>query len=151
MKIYIGRHGLANSTSIDPEASLCEQGKLETSSIAKILCLNTLGIKQIYHSEKKRAKQTAEIIASYLHVTCITNPLLNPSNSVEPLLSSLEDQTLYIGHLPNIEDLISKLILNMLTSLIIFNPSTIACLEKIQNNWLISWVICPNLVRNYDS
>lgn len=147
MKIYIGRHGLANSAVIDPHVSLSHQGQRETEEIAKLLSKYTLDIRQIYHSDKVRAAQTAEILASNLKIPRQTLPLLNPSSSIEPIISHLEDGAMYIGHLPTVEDLVCELVLKKPIPFVSFIPSTLICLEQVGESWVINWIISPNLIN----
>lgn len=142
MPIYLGRHGVANRDS-----TLSKQGEIETTHIASLLQKNSVAIKQIYHSEKERAIQTATIYADHLNLSPHLLPTLNPSAPIEPLLDSLEEHALYIGHLPNIEALASHLLLNSNAKLINFIPSTLLCLDKLYDNWHIEWIITPQLLR----
>lgn len=145
MKIYLARHGQANSTSIDPEASLSNQGKLETEAIANLLKHFSLDINTICYSEKKRSQQTAEILAQALNKPTRFHPQLNPSAPLKPLFESLEDNTLYIGHLPNIENLVLSLLSSPLP-MISFVPTTILCLESLDGQWVIQWLISPEII-----
>ncbi len=145
MKIYLGRHGTASNTP--PEPTLTADGKLETTHIATLLKKNHTPITTIYHSEKARAVQTATIYAQHLNLSPLPLPALNPSAPLDPLLDLLEDGALYVGHLPNIEELTSRLLLDSNTPLLNFIPSTLVCLNMQHSQWQIEWMINPQLVN----
>ena len=66
MKLYLVQHGEAKSEAEDPERSLTSRGEEETRQISN--AAKRLGIRpsRIYHSGKRRAEQTAGIIAKAL-------------------------------------------------------------------------------------
>ncbi|MFH2020543.1 MAG: histidine phosphatase family protein [archaeon] len=78
MKLFIIRHGQSTS---DVEQKfggtyddlLTEVGKRQAQQLSSLLKYK--GIRKIYHSPYKRAKETAEIISNYIHVPleCIEN------------------------------------------------------------------------------
>lgn len=62
MKLYLMRHGEALSPQQDPERGLTDNGKLKISHVANHLKEMGVTFKHIFHSKKKRARETAEII-----------------------------------------------------------------------------------------
>ena len=63
MKLYLVRHGDYVSSDIDPEQPLSEKGIRETEAVANLLEQAPIEIDEILHSEKRRAQQTAKILA----------------------------------------------------------------------------------------
>jgi broad specificity phosphatase PhoE len=87
-RFYIVRHGqtLLNQAHIkqDAEGGLSDEGKRQAQHIG--LFLGNFGIEAIYASPYERAKETAEIIAGYIHAPIEYSDLLrerkNPSEVV---------------------------------------------------------------------
>jgi phosphohistidine phosphatase len=75
---------------------------------------------------------------------------LDPAKSQEPLMNEIEhwsDETLLVGHLPFIGELVSQLMTDQPThQLVKFTPGTIVCLVRGEGNqWLMDWVLRPDL------
>ncbi len=66
MKLYLVQHGEARSELEDPERSLTARGEEETRKISDATKRLSIRPAKIYHSGKKRAEQTAGIIAAAL-------------------------------------------------------------------------------------
>ena len=153
MKLYLMRHGEAASKEDDPNQGLSNSGKHAIEKLAHKLLHQThqakeqkINIEQVFHSEKARAQQTAEIMTSILApgVTPHCRENLKPNDNPEEILSDIETwttDTLITSHLPFIPNL-----LNLLTKhqqSIRFNPGTIVCLSKGNSNWNLEWVASP--------
>ena len=63
MKLYLMRHGQAASKDIDPEQGLTNNGKAAIEQLANKLSDQGMNFSQVVHSEKTRARQTAEIMS----------------------------------------------------------------------------------------
>jgi len=63
MKIYLMQHGEAEDKNTNPERNLTDRGRLDVTRVANFLVNTGLTIPEIWHSEKNRARQTAEIVA----------------------------------------------------------------------------------------
>lgn len=66
MKLLLVRHGDALSCQMDPDRRLSEQGIMDVTRVAQYLKSLGWNLDDIRHSEKLRAKQTAEILAKEL-------------------------------------------------------------------------------------
>ena len=66
MPLYLVQHGLALPKDIDSERGLSEDGFADVRRIAETAKHYNVQVSQIFHSGKKRAKQTADIIAEAL-------------------------------------------------------------------------------------
>ena len=154
MKLYCVRHGQAqppSSTESDP--ALSAEGVLDISRIAGALFKRGVSASYIFSSYKKRAKQTAAIIAEKLQLLCepeVTD-LLDPARSLDSLINEIEhwsDDTILVGHLPFIGELVSYLMTqNNIHQLVKFTPGTVVCLARGDGNqWLIDWVLRPDLL-----
>jgi len=72
MKIYLVRHGDSVSMADDDRRPLSEKGIDEINQLVKLISPLHIRVKQILHSNKLRAKQTAEILSQSVHMQ---NPL----------------------------------------------------------------------------
>ena len=61
MKLYLVQHGQAESKSVDPTRPLTGKGRQEVERVAKVAGQMHLQVRQIRHSGKTRADQTAMI------------------------------------------------------------------------------------------
>lgn len=154
MKIYCVRHGHAEPL---PDATgdrpLTEEGVEELKKVANYLALRGFHVSHVLHSEKLRAKHTAAILANKIATN--TQPeqtsLLSPDHSIDELVDKIRgwhDDTLLVGHMPNISTLVSQLVTgDPHQDLVLYTPGTIVCLERNQSqHWIISWILRPSLV-----
>jgi phosphohistidine phosphatase len=151
MKLYLVQHGEAKSEAEDPERSLTIRGEEETRKISG--AAKRLGIRpsRIYHSGKKRAEQTAEIIAGALDLSTQLGQGLNPNDDVHPWVERISGEAedlMIVGHLPFLEKLASFLICgDEGAKAVVFQYSAIFCLEKKESGrWAVDWVIKPEMV-----
>ena len=146
MKLYLMRHGQAASIENDPEQGLSSEGKAAIQQLAHRLQDQNVTFKQVVHSEKARARQTAEIMTSILSSdvtpTCRTG--LKPNDNPEKLLADINiwtDDTLIASHLPFIPHLL--MLLTGDNHGASFTPGTIACLTKNGSKWQLESITRP--------
>lgn len=151
MRIYLVQHGEAKSEAEDPERSLTIRGEEETRKISD--AAKRMGIRpsRVYHSGKKRAEQTAEIIARALDLSVQLGQGLNPNDDIRPwveLISREAEDLMIVGHLPFQEKLASFLICgDEGAKIVLFRYSAILCLEKKEpGRWTVDWVLKPEMV-----
>jgi phosphohistidine phosphatase len=154
MKLYLIQHGEAKSEREDPERSLTSKGAQEVDRVAQ--AANKMGIKpaKIYHSGKKRAAQTAAIIASGLkapekNVEAVRG--LNPNDAVRPRLEKIAEEKediMLVGHLPFLEKLASLLLCGDENArVVLFRYGGMVCLEqKEDGGWALKWFLTPEMV-----
>ncbi len=154
MKLYLIQHGEAKSELEDPERSLTSKGEAEVNRVAEAAGKLDIKPSKIYHSGKKRAKQTAEIISSGLKVPDENLEAiqgLNPNDDVHPWLEKIPKEKkdiMLVGHLPFLEKLTSLLLCNdKHARLVLFRYGGIVCLEqKEDKGWAVRWVLTPEMV-----
>lgn len=137
MKLILVRHGQALDGLVDDNRVLTEIGIRQIEYISKILVQKKLNIKTIYHSEKKRALQTAKILQGQFAPqasTVVLKELLPNSRPVEFVnyAMGLSNDSLVVGHLPHIYELCFELLsMNNTTKLgnFKFNPGTTIILK----------------------
>jgi len=152
MKLYLARHGESLPPDVDPDQGLSEKGIGDTEAISRFLKPAHLEIKEIWHSVKKRAQQTAEILSFAItpRPILIQREGLKPMDLIEPLVEvihSSEHNLMLVGHLPFMEKLLTTLVLKKeQISPVDFCGSCIVCLEGNGSHWQITWILSPKLV-----
>lgn len=152
MNLYLCRHG---EYLLDPKQSdygLTLQGQ---EDIAKIACFFKQQIKNslaaIYHSSKLRTQQTAEIIHQTLaqNIPLMSLTSLHPLAPLEPVIEQLlteKNDILFVTHLPFIQRLVSKLLLDDEYKNLLNLP--VGCLVKLEfhdRQWSLAWLVNPEL------
>lgn len=106
--------------------------------------------KHIFHSKKKRARETAEIIIKIVSpdVTPESHQKITPNDDPNLILAEVNgwtEDTLIASHLPFVPNLITLLTgKDVYLSAITFETGTIVCLEKNNSEWNISWSTAPS-------
>ncbi len=105
MQLYLVQHGAAKSEAEDPQRSLTTEGRLTVERLADFLVPLQLSLDRIEHSEKLRAKQTAEILAERLRPREGTKEIrgMAPKDNIEAMCSTLQGESknlMLVGHLP---------------------------------------------------
>ncbi len=151
MRLYLVQHGEAKSEAEDPERSLTIRGEEETRKVSG--AAKRLGIRpsRIYHSGKKRAEQTAGIMAGAFDLPAQLGQGLNPNDDVRPWAEHISrdaEDLMIVGHLPFLEKLASFLVCgDERAKAVMFRYSAIICLEKKESGrWAVDWVIKPEMV-----
>jgi phosphohistidine phosphatase len=151
MRLYLVQHGEAKSEVEDPERSLTVKGEDETRKISG--AAKRLGIRpsKIYHSGKKRAEQTAGIVARALDLSAQLGQGLSPNDDIRPWVERISreaEDLMIIGHLPFLEKLASFLVCGDEGSkAVLFRYSAILCLEKKESGgWAVDWFLKPEMV-----
>jgi phosphohistidine phosphatase len=154
MKVYCMRHAQASSSVDDTTRPLSPEGEIEVHNLGDFLLAREVKIAHIIHSEKTRARQTADTLARFVsceHVMPCATGINEEDDSAEMLsvISAWESDTLIVSHLPFIARLVSAMITgNPDKNIIDFPPCTIACLEKTDGNaWILKWVLTPEIVH----
>ncbi len=149
------RHGEALSSDKDPQRGLTDDGKLKIEQLAKHLQQQKMTFKHVYHSDRKRAQQTAEIMTKAISPNIEPALLQNITPNDDPGLilekiNSWTEDTLITSHLPFVPDLITLMTgPDVYTSPISFKTGTVVCLEKGNNSsWNISWSNSPDQLLN---
>lgn len=146
MKLYLMRHGQAANPQDDPQQGLTPDGRIAIEQLAQRLAQQGVSFTQVFHSEKTRARQTADIMAHGIApaVSPQQRPGLKPNDDPRPLITELEnwqDDTLITSHLPYVPNLLSLLTGDLQS--IVLTPGTVVCLVKEDNGWRIEWVESP--------
>ncbi len=151
MKLYLMRHGEALSSQQDPERGLSEAGKEKIALLAQYLVKENIHFQHIFHSGKKRTRETAEIVAAATSPDIVPQKIDDITPNSDPVMvideiESWDEDTLLISHLPFIPNLVNMLTSqNILTSSISFEPGAIIALERNPAGiWKITWSTSPS-------
>lgn len=149
MRIYLARHGDSVSGP-DQRRQLSEKGRADVSHIANMLAPLKIHVMDIFHSDKTRAIQTAEILSTVVHSA---RPMrmraeLDPEASIDRIIEELDatdEDVMLVGHMPFMGKLAGKLVAgNENTDVVNFQAGSIVCLEQYsQTRWAICWMLNP--------
>ncbi len=152
MALYLVQHGLSLSKDEDPLQGLSGPGIAATKRVADVAAGYQVQVRTIQHSPKKRALQTAELMAAALHPPGGTQARdgLLPLDDVRQLAPSLAtgEQLMLVGHLPFMERLTSLLTTGSSEHLVFkFQNSGIVCLDQDPTSraWFIKWTLMPDI------
>ena len=158
MDIYLLQHAQAMSSDNDPTRPLSKVGKSTINRIAEYSRMIGVSVDRIYHSEKLRAQQTAEILANYLKVSDNVEKKtgLNPSDKVEPIRNWLKQlvsndfkSVALVGHLPFLDKLTSLLVSGSADTHVVTFQN--ACIVKLvpkssSDEYTIQWILTPDVI-----
>ena len=153
MVLYLVRHGEALPKEIDAEQGLSERGKQNARKAAVFLRKIGAQVELIQESGKRRATQTAEIMAAA--VTPGRPPEqargLDPLDPVGPLVERLGSQksnSMLVGHLPFLSRLASTLLTGREEPDVVrFPPAGVACLARdLNRRWIVLWMVVPEIL-----
>jgi phosphohistidine phosphatase len=152
MGLYLVQHGKNLPKEEDPEKGLSAEGTKEVERIAQTAKTNGVRVSSVKHSGKKRARQTAEILASALTPSegIMEIEGLAPLDNVATLAESLNPakDVMLVGHLPFMEKLTAYLITGSTDRPVIkFQNGGIVCLDKAResDSWIIKWSLMPHM------
>ena len=155
MRLYLVQHGDAVPKDDDPERPLTDQGRQDVARVAAFAQGAGIEIDQMRHSGKRRAEETAAILAEHLKPVqgVVALPGLAPKDDVRPtaeLLNRESRSLMFVGHRPFLDQLAGLLIAGDLERPIIqFAKGGIVCLERDPTSlhWSVSWAVTPELLH----
>ncbi len=153
MTIYLVQHGAAKTEAEDSQRSLTDEGRKTVERVGEHLAKCGVTLDRIEHSDKLRARQTAEILAAKLHPAqgTVRVPGLAPNDDVEPTCVHLNQETatvMLVGHLPHLSRLVSRLLgLPADQALLRFQMGGGVKLERdATGRWTLYWIFTPDLL-----
>jgi phosphohistidine phosphatase len=134
MKVYLMQHALAYSSQEDQERPLSPEGIDQAKAAAKGIKRLGLTFDLIVASPKRRAHQTAALIAEgvrFPHSDILTTEAVLPQSQPQELLDLLQKElpqssVLVVGHMPQLGELSSQLLQG---GEILFENAGLACFE----------------------
>lgn len=149
MHFYLVRHGEARSAAEDPQRSLSDQGRKHAEEVARAAAAKGICIFEILHSDKLRAKQTAEIMSRFLSPQDGIREISGLSPDDDPLVARAELETakgslMLVGHLPHLSRLASLLVAgDQEREIVNFPTAAIVCVAYAEGSWQLQWILRP--------
>lgn len=154
MNLYLVQHAKAKQKEEDPERPLTENGISSISRVAFFAAQYTdITVTRIIHSGKKRALQTAEILAKELKPEkgidrgLELNPISQPWSWVESL-AQIEEDVMLVGHLPHLKRLTALLLCQDESKQIVEfkNGGIISLVRNESGMWTMRWMVIPQII-----
>ena len=153
MQLYLVQHGAAKSEAEDPQRSLTAEGMKTVERMAQHLASLKLHLDRIEHSDKQRARQTAEIMAAHLRPAEGTRQVagLAPNDDIGPMRERLQNESkslMIVGHLPYLSRLLSTLLgAQQDRTLVTFRMGGVVHLVREDaGEWRLRWILVPELL-----
>lgn len=144
MRLYLVQHAKAAPKQVDPERPLTEEGLQDIQKVASFIRALGLSVDYLWHSGRKRAEQTAEVLWEVVKVSRkpIAREGLGPNDDVRALkdeISSGQQDIMVVGHLPFLGKLVSLLLTGSESANTVgFKPGGIVSLSfSEENRWQI--------------
>ena len=156
MKIYLLRHGDAQPYMVNPERPLSEIGKQDVTKLGKFLKNTALTVRHIWHSDKLRAKQTAELISDFI----CSGDAVKQQNGLAPMddVDFVKDQIIHfqedimlVSHLPFLDRMAASLLFDRNELVFLqFKTASMVCLERGNSprDWYLKWFISPQILTD---
>lgn len=146
MPMYFVQHGKAVAKEVDADRPLTEEGRKEVERVRDALRGMGLTAGKVCHSGKTRARQTAELLATAMSADCVTEIAgMKPNDDVAEFSKGLEDEVMYVGHLPHMGKLVSYLVTGDATAEVVaFTYSGVVCVGKDEDGYHIEWFLTPS-------
>lgn len=137
MRLVLARHGEALDAASDRLRPLSAKGREDVERIARAVAGEGVRVRRVAHSGRLRAEQTAEIWARWVApgVELGVEPRLDPDEDPAPIaawLAHVGEDTLLVGHLPNLPRLAGRLLRGAgeSTPYASFRPGTALVLDR---------------------
>ncbi|MBI2214429.1 MAG: phosphohistidine phosphatase SixA [Acidobacteria bacterium] len=146
MKVYLMRHGEAAARQGDAEPGLTLNGERQADDTARALVRQGAKVEVVYHSGKRRARETAQLVASKLNPKRGTEVRagLCPDDSIfelAALIEELGEPALFVSHLPLLDHVAGLLVEgNAGANTGGFATGEVVCLESdAPGEWRVTW------------
>lgn len=150
MDFYLVRHAQAKAADEDPKRPLSDRGHSEIEGVARAAAARGVRVSEILHSDKVRAKQTAEILAKFLSPRFGVRQIGGLSPEDDPVIAKAEldaanEPLVLVGHLPHLGRLASLLISGDSERLSInFATASMICFSRAAGRWEMTWSLSPD-------
>ncbi len=153
MNLYLVQHGEAKTEAEDPERALTQFGTEVVERMAAWAAKAGIEVDEARHSGKRRAQQTAEILAHEIVPSqgVVSVSGLDPNDDVAPWADNLAEESgsvMLVGHLPFLSRLAGLLLVGDPTKGIVrFRNAGIVCLIREEGRWSLGWVVTPGQIE----
>jgi len=146
MKLYLVQHGDALSKADDPDRPLSPKGQQDVAGMAVFLKKAKIEVDEVVHSGKLRADQTA--IALLPEIAPIMMEGLGPNDSTDSLIHGCEiagGDLMVVGHMPFVARMAARCLTGDEHGVTVdFEPGTVVCLQRIEDDWQLNWMKRPD-------
>lgn len=151
--VYLVQHA---EPRYEPKEEITEKGHQDTEKISKYAAEHLrISVDRIFHSEKPRAKETAEVLARFLKPSkgIEESDNLKPKDDLKvwlDRLSNIKEDVMIVGHMPFLSNFAYCLITDLTSpkeEKIGFEKSGIVCLAKQKKDWSLKWMVTPDMIR----
>jgi len=152
MFVYLIQHARAKSKEEDPERGLTEEGLEEARRCFRFFARTGAGVAEVWHSGKKRAEQTADLLARTLDETprVAEREGLDPKDDVEATaeaLAGVRGDVAVVGHMPHLARLASLLLARDAGREVVrFRNGGVVALVREESDWHLAWMITPEVL-----
>ena len=152
MYVYLIQHAKAKTKDEDPERGLTDEGIAEAQKCFAFFSTQNPKVEFIWHSGKRRAAQTAELLSDMLGFKSAVSEhaSLSPNDDVREIAGVLQGspgETVIVGHMPHLARLASFLLSgDERREVIRFRNSGVVCLENDESGWRLCWMVTPELL-----
>jgi phosphohistidine phosphatase len=152
MLLYLVQHAEAKKEEEDPERGLTDKGFRDIARTAVYAQKLGFRVSAIYHSGKKRAAQTAKVLADYLKPekgiagTDKLAPMDDPA-IWSKRVTEMSGDIMLVGHLPYLAKLTGLLLCGDKEKMFVdFRMAGIVCLKRSEDGtWALEWMIVPGM------
>jgi phosphohistidine phosphatase len=154
MELYLVQHGEAKPESEDPERPLTDRGTELVRRMAAWAAQVGLKVDQIRHSGKRRAEETAALLAERLDPAkgVIAVEGLKPNDDVRPVAEAVlaeRGAVMLVGHLPHLSRLTNLLLTGDPEGGVLrFRMAGIVSLSNLDGKWAVNWLMPPDLLSS---
>ena len=153
MQLYLVQHGASKSETEDPQRGLTDEGRRVVEHMAQYLASVGVTLDRIEHSEKLRARQTAEILAAALRPREGMRQVsgVAPNDDIQPVRERLQTEAnnlMLVGHLPYLSRLVATLLgLERDRTVVEFRMGGVVRLDRNESGqWTLHWAVIPELL-----
>ena len=153
MLLYLVQHAEARKEEEDPARGLTDQGFKDIARTAIFAEKFRIRVNSIHHSGKKRALQTAQMLADHLK----PGKGVVQADGLAPMddpgiwagrLAGMNEDIMLVGHLPYMAKLAGLLLCGDREKMFVdFKMAGIVCLKRDDDKrWLLEWMVVPEMV-----
>ncbi|HSB32833.1 MAG TPA: phosphohistidine phosphatase SixA [Nitrospirota bacterium] len=153
MLLYLVQHAEAKKEEEDPERGLTDNGFRDIARTAVYAQKLGVRVSAMYHSGKKRAMQTAKVLADYLKPEegIVETEGLAPLDDPEiwsKRIAEVNDDIMLVSHLPCLAKLAGLLLCgDREKTFVDFRMAGIVCLKRFDDGkWALEWMIAPEMI-----
>jgi phosphohistidine phosphatase len=145
--LYLVRHGEARTDGPDNDRTLTEHGVAGVERVAEWIARTGATVNEIRHSGKRRAEQTASILAARLNAASVVAIAgIAPNDDPVAFAQSIADDesVMIVSHLPFLAYVVATL-LGTERAIVDFHPATVVALQRVQGGFVIDFVVHPRM------